>query len=146
MLLLYSVPYARMEGMQMPVVAAVLPSLYLTSAQSQHLILSLETSPIRLGLALVAGNALVFSLVVALFALPPRLFGSAKVRAVFLVFLGGALQMGPLISPRMASIERALGISPQLGHPPPYLAAFITIALSLLLLLLAQRAAERFEL
>jgi hypothetical protein len=88
----------------------------------------------------------VFSLVVALFALPPQLFGNAKARMVLVLFGGIALQLAPLFSPKVAGVANMLYISPQLGQPPPYSGVFFPVALSLLLLLLAQQAAARREL
>jgi hypothetical protein len=120
-------------------------TMYLTPQQYQHLILSLQTSAIRLGFAFVGGSALVFSVVVALFALPPQLFGNAKARTILVLFGVTGLQIASVIWPKVARITNMLYISPQLGQPPPYSGMLFPVALSLLLLLVARQAAARRE-
>jgi hypothetical protein len=120
-------------------------TMYLTPQQYQYLVLSLQTSAFRISIAFVSGSALVFSLVVALFALPPQLFGNAKARTVLVLFGLTALQIASVISAKPARIAKMLYISPQLGQPPSYAGVLFPLALSVLLLLVARRAAARRE-
>jgi hypothetical protein len=120
-------------------------TIYLTSPQSHHLMLSLQSSALRLGLALIAGCSLVFSFVVAAFALPSRFFGTAALRTIFVLVAILIAQIATILSPHLAHVTRSWFLSPQLGHPPPYSSLILPIALSLLLLVLAQQAAKRHE-
>jgi hypothetical protein len=121
-------------------------TMYLTPQQYQHLMLSLQTSAIRLSFAFVGGSALVFSVAVALFALPPRLFGNAQARTLLILLGVTGLQIASVILPKVARIANMLYISPQLGQPPPYAGVLFPVALSVLLLLLARQAVARREL
>jgi hypothetical protein len=121
-------------------------TMYLTSQQDQHLLLSFQTSAIRLSFAFVGGSALVFSVVAALFALPPQLFGNAQARTILVLFGMTALQIAVVILPNVARTAVMLYISPQLGQPPPYSGVLFPVVLSVLLLLLARQASARREL
>ncbi len=117
--------------------------IYMTPEQSRHLILSLQSSAPRIALALVAQCSLAFSFVVAAIALPPRFFGTAALRTFILFVAVIGIQLATILSPRLT---RGFFFSTQLGHPPPYAAFVAPVALSVLLLVVAQQAATRREL
>lgn len=121
-------------------------TMYMTVEESHHLMLSLQTSALRLGLALITGSAVMFSFIVAAFALPPRLFGTAALRSFILIIAVIGVQVAAILSPRLARVTRTLFLSTQLGHPPPYLGFVFAITLSFMFLVLAQQAAKRREL
>jgi hypothetical protein len=121
-------------------------TMFMTVQQSHHLMLLLQTSAPRLGLALVTESAVVFSSIVAAFALPPRFFGTAALRTVILFVAVIGIQLATILSPPLARVSSTLFLSTQLGHPSPYLDLIFPITLSFLLLVLAQQAAKRREL
>jgi hypothetical protein len=120
-------------------------TMYMTPEQSHHLILALQSSVPRLVLALIAQCSLVFSFVVAAFALPRRFFGNALVRTGLVFAAIPIAQVALTLSPHAARVTRSLFLSSQLGHPPRYAVFAFPIALSLLLLFLALLATLRHE-
>ncbi len=120
--------------------------MYMTPEQSRHLMFSLRSSAPRLALALLAQCSLMFSFVVAAIALPQRWFGKMAVRIMLVVVALPIAQIALPLWPHTAQKARSLFLSPQLGHPPPYLALAFPAALSLLLLFVALHAVRRHEL